>query len=193
METESSRRAAIVVGAAGLFVRYGFRKTSMDDIARSMKLSRQGLYFHFSSKEAVFRAVVEHLVDVTLAATRAALDQPDRALAERLLAAFGAMAASAVEGADPATVQELLASATELVGDVVQRHDEQLLLALAEALGHERRKRGVVSSEALAEHLLAVSYGFKQRGHTGEHYLARMRIAIDIVCRSEGLVDRRSS
>ena len=189
METESSRRAAIVVGAAGLFVRYGFRKTSMDDIARAMKLSRQGLYFHFSSKEAVFRAVVEHLVELTLAATRDALDQPGRGLAERLLAAFGAMAASAVEGADPATVQELLASATDLVGDVVQRHDEQLLLALAGALGHERC---VVPPEALAEHLLAVSYGFKQRGHTGEGYLARMRVAIDIVCRSEGLVDRRS-
>ena len=47
------RRDTLFHAAAGVFPRYGFRKTSMDDLARAAGLSRQARYLHFATKEAL--------------------------------------------------------------------------------------------------------------------------------------------
>ena len=49
-------RSDQLVAAIGVFARYGFRKTSMDDVAAAMGMSRQALYKKFSFKK---RAVSE--------------------------------------------------------------------------------------------------------------------------------------
>lgn len=46
----------ILDAALPVFVRFGFRKTSMADIARAAGISRASLYLTFSSKEELFRA-----------------------------------------------------------------------------------------------------------------------------------------
>ncbi|WP_441228550.1 helix-turn-helix domain-containing protein [Tardiphaga sp. 20_F10_N6_6] len=46
----------ILDAALPLFVRHGFRKTSMADIARAAGISRASLYLSFNSKEDLFRA-----------------------------------------------------------------------------------------------------------------------------------------
>lgn len=46
----------ILDAALPVFVRHGFRKTSMADIARAANISRASLYLSFSSKEELFRA-----------------------------------------------------------------------------------------------------------------------------------------
>ena len=49
----------IIVETAGLiFSRYGFRKTSMDQIAKALKIGKSSIYYYYSSKEAIFEAVV---------------------------------------------------------------------------------------------------------------------------------------
>src|SRR5262249_43383039 len=155
---------------------YGFRKTSMDDIARASKLSRQGLYLHFSNKEEVFKAVVEHFGNVTLYALRTALEPDGRSLEERLAAAFASMSEESLGTAAPGNVQELLAAARELVGDIGGRLDNEILGTLAAALKRERKGRPLVprgepSPRALAEMLYAMSYGLKYRRYTGEDYI----------------------
>lgn len=161
----------------------------MDDIARAAKLSRQGLYLHFRNKEDAFRAVIEHLAEVTLQALRAALAADGRDLDQRLLAAFTSMTEAAVGAADARSIRELFDAARELAGDLVQQLDEQIVLALAGTLKQARRgrERGEPSPRALAELLYATSYGLQHRGHSGEDYLSRMRVAIRVVCKSEGL------
>jgi DNA-binding transcriptional regulator YbjK len=46
----------ILDAALPVFVRYGFRKASMSDIARAAGISRASLYLSFNSKEELFRA-----------------------------------------------------------------------------------------------------------------------------------------
>ena len=46
----------ILDAALPVFVRHGFRKTSMADIARAANISRASLYLSFGSKEELFRA-----------------------------------------------------------------------------------------------------------------------------------------
>jgi AcrR family transcriptional regulator len=41
-----------------VFAQYGFRKTSMEDIARAANLSRQSIYKKFGSKEACYDAIL---------------------------------------------------------------------------------------------------------------------------------------
>ncbi len=48
----------IVSVATKLFSRYGFHKTSMDEIAKIARKAKGSLYYHFSGKEELFKEVV---------------------------------------------------------------------------------------------------------------------------------------
>lgn len=48
----------IINVASKLFSRYGFYKTSMDEIAKIARKAKGSLYYHFKSKEELFTAVV---------------------------------------------------------------------------------------------------------------------------------------
>ena len=56
-------RNKIVNVADRLFGRFGFQKTSMDEIAKIARKAKGSLYYHFSSKEDLFREVVQKEVD----------------------------------------------------------------------------------------------------------------------------------
>ena len=43
------------MAATAIFLRYGFKKTSMDDVAQAAGVSRQGLYLYFDTKDFLFR------------------------------------------------------------------------------------------------------------------------------------------
>jgi AcrR family transcriptional regulator len=55
---ESARLAHVLETALTVFTRYGFRKTSIEDIAKAAGISRQGIYFHFRNKDEIFRVLV---------------------------------------------------------------------------------------------------------------------------------------
>ncbi|MDP4291368.1 MAG: TetR/AcrR family transcriptional regulator [Bacteroidota bacterium] len=52
-------RNSIVEKAREIFARYGFRKTTMHEIAEGVGKGKSSLYYYFSSKEDVYRAVIE--------------------------------------------------------------------------------------------------------------------------------------
>jgi AcrR family transcriptional regulator len=57
MSIEKTRDKIISV-ATKLFSRFGFHKTSMDEIAKIARKAKGSLYYHFASKEDLFREVV---------------------------------------------------------------------------------------------------------------------------------------
>ena len=52
-------KQGIVSVAQKTFKRFGFRKTTMDEIAYAARKGKSSLYYYFKSKEEVFEAVVE--------------------------------------------------------------------------------------------------------------------------------------
>lgn len=52
------RRERLLKSAASLFSRWGFDKTSMDDIAREAGISKGAVYLEFPTKDALFKAVM---------------------------------------------------------------------------------------------------------------------------------------
>jgi AcrR family transcriptional regulator len=52
-------KAKIVEIARGIFTHFGFRKTTMEEIAVASRKGKSSIYYYFNSKEEIFRAVVE--------------------------------------------------------------------------------------------------------------------------------------
>ncbi len=52
-------RTNIVDVASKIFTRFGFRKTTMEEIAMASKKGKSTIYYYFSSKEDIFKATVE--------------------------------------------------------------------------------------------------------------------------------------
>lgn len=52
-------RTHIVGVARKIFTRFGFRKTTMEEIASASRMGKSSIYYYFKSKEEIFEAVVE--------------------------------------------------------------------------------------------------------------------------------------
>jgi AcrR family transcriptional regulator len=59
----STKPNAIVLAGLRLFAQYGYRKTSIDDIARAAHVAKRTVYLHFENKAAVFLAILEYIGD----------------------------------------------------------------------------------------------------------------------------------
>ena len=82
LRRSAATRAALVKAARTLFVRHGYGEVSTADVVAQAGMTRNALYYHFATKEQLFRAVYENV---------------EREIAERILPA--ALAAdSIVEG-----------------------------------------------------------------------------------------------
>jgi AcrR family transcriptional regulator len=93
MQARQPPQDRILDAAMRVFRRHGFRRSSIEQAAEEAGLTRQALYHHFPSKEALFRAAIERLYEKALAAEAAAAkaaEDADANLAEILIAEIGA-------------------------------------------------------------------------------------------------------
>ena len=77
-------RAHIIEAAGKLFAKFGFDKTSMDDIARSAHKAKRSLYNHFPGKEDLFTAVAEQELGKIQESLQPIFERRDLAPLERL-------------------------------------------------------------------------------------------------------------
>lgn len=181
------RRTALLQAAIQVFARYGYRKASMDEVARAAGLSRQGLYLHFPTKEILFREVVESLLTRALGAAQDALSDEARPIEERLVSAFDAMYGQYVEtlGATP-HLAELFETSARLVGPLIQQQECSFRRAVTELLARSGLGRlwagAGLSAQDLADTLEAVAYGLKHRTSSRTDYRARIGRAVRLIC-----------
>jgi AcrR family transcriptional regulator len=194
-DPNAARRAAILDAATGVFLRYGFKKTSMDDLARAAGLSRQGLYLHFATKEALFQEGLLRIIAATRAAGRAALARTELPVEERALEMFVAIHGQLI-GRLGEHLSELMLTAKQLVGSAVDELEQEQVADLARLLRSEgvaaAWKDGGLSAKDLAEHLMAASAGIKHHVSEPGDYRARMRIAVQLVCQGRACARKKS-
>jgi AcrR family transcriptional regulator len=129
----------ILDAALSVFRRHGFRRSSIEQAAEAAGLTRQALYHHFSSKEALFRAVVERLYECALAAEIAAAKAAEARgadLAEIVLAEISARFRYLLSSLDGSPhVEELfsehLAQARDLYQSYANRFAEEIATTIA--------------------------------------------------------------
>jgi TetR/AcrR family transcriptional repressor of mexJK operon len=78
------KRAAILDAAKDLFVRHGFERVSMDQIAAEAGVSKLTVYSHFGDKETLFSEAISARCEEQLGTGLFSID-PDIPLRERLL------------------------------------------------------------------------------------------------------------
>jgi len=63
-----AKREKVLTAALDVFLRYGYKRVTMNDIATAAGISRPALYLVFESKEEIFKGVYEGFVKETLIA-----------------------------------------------------------------------------------------------------------------------------
>ncbi|MDP4281511.1 MAG: TetR/AcrR family transcriptional regulator, partial [Bacteroidota bacterium] len=63
--------------ARDIFSKYGFKKTTMDDIAHASRKGKSSIYYYFRNKEEIFQAVVEKEIIVLRSKIFLAMSESD--------------------------------------------------------------------------------------------------------------------
>ncbi|MBB6550143.1 TetR/AcrR family transcriptional regulator [Nonomuraea rubra] len=179
---DPQRRGHVLAAALQVFARYGFRKASMDEVARAADISRPGLYFLFATKEELFRATVEHELQQGIAAVTDALSAPHLSLRERLVAAFDRWLGRYIEpGASDVgmLVETSAAPLGGLLAEYAARFDVLVAEAVARHADAIRAERG--TPEAVAAVLHAIATGLKHQVTDREEFNGRMDTAIHLI------------
>lgn len=189
MSPTDAKTDRILDAALPVFCQYGYRKTSMQDIATAAGISRAALYLKFSSKDDVFRAGSIRAHQQSMAAVDAALVAPAGTF-ERIHAALEAFSSGLMaEIAASPHGSELFDASIELVGDVVQQAREDLTVRLANTL-REAESTGEISlslADTTPEHvatlLLATLDGLKHAQATDDPTLGGLALQLRLIQR----------
>jgi AcrR family transcriptional regulator len=185
VEPVDPRQAALLDAAVGVFARYGFRKTSMEEVARAAGVSRQGLYLQFANKEELFRKAVDHLLDGQLKTALAALSRREDSLERRLIAACDAWSGRFV-GSIGTDAADLMCASSSLAGTTLTRYHTLFELALTRAIADSPLKdfcttAGLCPAD-LARALHATARGLKYSSASREEFVKGMTVAARMFC-----------
>ena len=169
--TVHGKREAILAAAEVQFSQYGFRRTSMDDIARETGISRASLYTYFDNKEEIFRSLSEGLYRESIEAAAQIMEKKrgrepieDRTYAG--LCAFYARLYGILESTPHGT--EIMDASSRLSSDIAQAYATRLEALLAAELrksadaGEIDLKSRSISAASAAEMIRLSSVGMKQ-------------------------------
>jgi AcrR family transcriptional regulator len=185
VDAAESRHEALLEAAVGVFARYGFRKTSMDEVARAAGVSRQGLYLLFADKEELFRKAVAYKLTRQLSAAIAALSNEREPLEARLVAACDEWAGRyvGISGADAA---DLMCASTTLAGGTLVHYEAQFEKALALAINRSALANFCSASGLLpadvARALHATVRGLKNGSKSRQEFVQGMTTAARMFC-----------
>lgn len=172
------RRSAVLDSALTTFARFGYRKTSMEEVARTARISRPGLYFLFSSKEELFRAAVSQTLEDDLAEVGVILAVQDRPLSDRMLDAFDRWAGRYI-GPMARDISAVMDDNPDLLGDLVTTAPLRFRALVGTAIAVSDPKR----SDAVTDTLISVAIGIKHQVDSREDYRERLAVAIGLLLR----------
>ena len=149
----------ILDAAMRVFRRHGFRRSSIEQAAEEAGLTRQALYHHFASKEALFRAVIERLygqgLAAEIAAAKAAEDE-GLELADILLAEIAARMQSLFASPKGSPhIEELFSEHLMQARDLYQSYSTRFADEIAATIGRVCRKRKLSLASGVSARELA--------------------------------------
>ncbi|HUN35030.1 MAG TPA: helix-turn-helix domain-containing protein [Trebonia sp.] len=179
---DGGRRELVLAAALGTFARYGYQKTSMEDVARAAAISRPGLYLMFGSKQELFTAAVTLALNQGLAAASEVLTDTTRPLRDRLLDAFDWWTGRYI-GAMSHEVNSMAAEYADMLGPVVAEYPSRFAAVLRAALAEPPDAAPAARPAEIAQTLISTSIGIKHEVTTRDAFLERLATAIDLIIR----------
>jgi AcrR family transcriptional regulator len=182
-----SRRAVILDAALRVFGQYGFRRTSMDDIAREAQIGKGTIYLSFASKEEVFRALSQRLAQRMLTGAETASHRP-RTTADKLAAMhaawFGTYAdtiSRSPHAADLLDAKHQLSA--DLAADAASRYKRlvQNVFTQAAATGELDLESAGLTPSTAAELLIASARGLQPSTPSPAAYRRRLTTLVRVM------------
>jgi len=159
MQAKAPPQDRILDAAMRVFRRHGFRRSSIEQAAEEAALTRQALYHHFASKEALFRAVIERLYQQALGAETAAAkaaEEDGQQLADILVAQIGARLGAlfaSLEGSPH--LEELFSEHLAQARDLYQSYATRFADEVAATIARVCRKRKLTLASGVTARELA--------------------------------------
>jgi AcrR family transcriptional regulator len=185
VDESESRHDALLQAAVGVFSRYGFRKTSMDEVARAAGVSRQGLYLLFEDKEALFRRAVAYKLTRQLRAAGAELSNQRNSLEARIIGACDEWAGR-YAGLMSADAADLMCASTSLAGGTLAHYEAQFEKSLVDAingsaLANHCTAAGLLPAD-VARAVHATARGLKHGSKSRQEFVQGMTAAVRMIC-----------
>ena len=162
---DDAKKSRLLIEARGVFLRYGYKRVTMSDIAEAAGMSRAALYLGFKNKEDVFVGVFDQWVDQTIAEIAKIVATP-AAAEKRLELAFEIWAIKPFEMTmDSSEAKELLDCSFDFALVSLKRGYKKFETAIAPViatLAEKRLAHANMSSERTAHILASAVRGFKQ-------------------------------
>jgi AcrR family transcriptional regulator len=183
--TDGARQEHVLSVALEVFGRFGFRKTSLDEVARSADISRQGLYLYFASKEDLFRAAVRQELDTALSEASRCLDEETVGLADRVVAALDAWMGRFVGSVLASDIGNMLENSAMQLGDMATEFsaafEARVSSAIATATTERDRRRLGVTPEEITGTLHAVGKGWRFQVDSRPEFVAKVTVGVGLV------------
>jgi AcrR family transcriptional regulator len=178
---------AILDAAFRAFATYGYRRTTMDDIAQGVGISRSALYLHYRNKEDILRSLAARYFDDAVARVAEELNTPNRTAAETLIAAFVGYGGKYMEivlgtphGAEMLDVGHIVSA------DLVAKGEAQIHALLAAWLRSGPISPELGDADMLAATVLASLKGLKAVAKSTDGYLAAQAQLAQMLARALG-------
>jgi AcrR family transcriptional regulator len=187
LEPGGQRREQILNAAVGVFGKFGFKKTSVDDLAAAAGISKQGLYLHFSSKEEVFLAGLQRYLDDCLSRVQQELTKPGSSLLDRLVNAMDAWFGRHLATFTPESFDVIEASKL-LAGDRLKEYESVLQAKLTKALAESaefKKAKNVCTPKEVTEVLLRCGLSWKHGCLSRAEFMEEMKLCIRACCQLE--------
>jgi AcrR family transcriptional regulator len=176
------KRQRIMDGALAVVLRYGFQRTTMDDVAKEAGISRPALYLLFKNKAEIYHALAESVMGEALRRAEAALS--DKGGIEARI--FAAVKTGILDPTEllmaTAHGAELLDMKHNMAAEVIQDWRAKKAAMIAEALETSgAAKAKGLSGAQLADILLDGMEGLKMRAKTSAEREAGARALVRLV------------
>jgi len=178
---QETKRLAVFESATAVFSQYGFRRTSMNDLAEAANISRPALYLMFDNKEDLFRQLATHrqAEAIDVAASRLAGDAAfDKRIIEAILAyekVYYEPVSQSPHGAELMDVNLSIASADMLAG--LDRLLSQIAASIEEAVtnGHADLSTTELAPRAFVDLLMSSIGGQKKTATSTDDFRRKVR------------------
>lgn len=183
----SQRRDDILNAAIPIFGRFGFKKTSVDDLAEAAQISKQGLYLHFSSKEEILLAAMQKYMDDGLNLVQQELTRPDTPLFKRLMGAMDAWFGRHLATFSPKSFDVIQAGRC-VSGNEIDEYKSAFQTKFAKALADSpefKKSKNVCTPKEISQVLFQCGLTWKEGQLSRADFMKKMSICIRACCQIE--------
>jgi AcrR family transcriptional regulator len=162
MTQTPDKQDTILDAAFQAFATYGYRRTSMEDIAHGAGVSRTALYLHYRNKEDIFRSLAQRYFQETLVNMQAVLALPGQDAKQALYGCFVAKDGKFMDVVlSTPHGSELLDAGFSVSGDLAKMAEAQVADLLATWLGDKGLPPDLGPARDFAETVVAALNGLK--------------------------------